>query len=143
MDESVAWQNNTVHDGFNPGSPLVPPLESKWSRDFSGSGVVSISYPLIVGGLIFVTTETNNGIRTLVVLDEHTGTTVWSADAAGAYPAYDSGKVFVVNFDGLMKAFDAATGAPLWSINLPGQFIFTSPPTAVNGVVFTGGSGGG
>src|SRR5262249_40956222 len=57
--------------------------------------------------------------------------------------AYDSGKVFVLNFDGLMKAFDAATGNLLWSVSLPGQFIFTSPPTAVNGTVFTGGAGSG
>src|SRR4029077_12525865 len=35
MDESVTWQNNRVHDGFNPASPLVPPLRLKWSHDFS------------------------------------------------------------------------------------------------------------
>src|SRR5205823_5221737 len=48
-----------------------------------------------------------------------------------------------VNFDGLMKAFSAATGILLWSVNLAGQYGFTSPPTAVNGVVFTGGAGTG
>ena len=40
--------------------------------------------------------------------------------------AYESGKVFVVNNDGLMKAFDAPTGTLLWSVLLPGQFFFTS-----------------
>jgi outer membrane protein assembly factor BamB len=40
-----------------------------------------------------------------------------------------------------MTAFDAATGTVLWSVSLPGQSFFTSPPTAVNGVVFTGGAG--
>jgi len=147
-DESVAWQNNTAHDGFDPASPLVTPLTLKWSRDLSATGVTSISYPLIARGLVFVTTatKTNYG-NILMALDESTGATIWSADVGGTYffanAAYDSGKVFVVNFDGLMKAFDAATGTLLWSVSLPNQYAFTSPPTAANGIVFTGGSGSG
>jgi outer membrane protein assembly factor BamB len=43
----------------------------------------------------------------------------------------------------LMTAFDAATGTVLWSVSLPGQSSFTSPPTAVNGVVFTCNAGTG
>ena len=39
-----------------------------------------------------------------------------------------------------MKAFDAPTGTLLWSVLLPNQFFFTSPPTAANGIVFTGGA---
>ena len=97
---------------------------------------------------MFVTITTmNNYGDTLVALDEQTGATVWSADVPGTYyfadAAYDSGKVFVVNFDGLMKAFDAASGTLQWSVSLPGQYAFTSPPTAVNGVVFVGGAGEG
>jgi outer membrane protein assembly factor BamB len=149
IDESVAWQNNTVHDGYDPASPLVPPLRLRWSRDFSANGVDIISYPLIAGGMVFVTTANTNGNygNTLWALDENTGMTIWSADLPGTYffadAAYDSGKVFVVNFDGLMKAFDAASGTLLWSVSLPGQYAFTSPPTAVDGVVFTGGAGSG
>jgi outer membrane protein assembly factor BamB len=147
-DRSVTWQNNPTHDGFNPASPIVPPLRLKWTRDLSSSGVTSISYPLIAQGLIFVTTATQNNYGAkLIALDEHTGATVWSANVGGTYffadAAYDSGKVFVVNFDGLMKAFDAPTGTLLWSANLPGQYAFTSAPTAVNGVVFEGGAGSG
>ena len=41
-DQSVTWQNNPVHDGFDPASPLAPPLTLKWTRDFSASGVTSI-----------------------------------------------------------------------------------------------------
>src|SRR5437588_1126715 len=50
-DESVAWQNNTAHDGYDPASPLVTPLSLRWTHDFSGSGVGTISYPLIAQGL--------------------------------------------------------------------------------------------
>jgi outer membrane protein assembly factor BamB len=147
-DRSVTWQNNPTHDGFDPASPLVPPLSLKWSRDFSASGVVSISYPLIAQGMVFVTTTTENNYGdTLVALNEHTGTTIWSANIPGTYyfanAAYDSGKVFVVNFDGLMKAFNAANGTLLWSVELPDQYAFTSPPTAANGIVFVGGAGSG
>jgi outer membrane protein assembly factor BamB len=146
-DRSVTWQNNPTHDGFDPASSLVPPLRLKWTRDFTASGVQSISYPLIAQGFVFVTTETTNQNGKLIVLNEHTGATIWSANIGGTYgvgyAAYDSGKVFVVNHDGLMKAFDAANGTLLWSVNLPGQYSFTSPPTAVNGIVYTGGAGGG
>lgn len=148
-DESVTWQNNPVHDGLNAASPIAPPLEMKWSRDFSGSGVDTISYPLIAGGMVFVTTANTNANygNTLWALDENTGMTIWSVDLPGTYffadAAYDFGKVFVVNFDGLMKAFDAATGTLLWSVNLPDQYAFTSAPTAVNGIVFIGGAGSG
>jgi len=142
----VAWQNNTVHDGFDPASPLVPPLALKWSRDLSASGVTSISYPLIAQGLVFVTTATANFDNALLALDERTGATIWSVSLGGtnfANAAYDSGKVFVVNGDGLMQAFDAVTGTLVWSVSLPGQYSFTSPPTAADGIVFTGGAGSG
>ena len=76
-DESVTWQNNPVHDGLNSASSLVPPLELKWSRDFSASGVVSISYPLIAQGFVFVTTTTSNNTNALVAVDEGSGATIW------------------------------------------------------------------
>jgi outer membrane protein assembly factor BamB len=141
-DQSVAWQNNPTHDGFDPASHLVPPLTLKWSRDLSANGVTFISYPLIAQGLVFVTVTTNRG-KALMALDEHTGTTVWSANLSGTWgfvnAAYDSGKVFAVNYDGLLKAFDAATGALLWSANVGSNCI--SPPTAENGIVFISSGG--
>lgn len=76
-----------------------------------------------------------------------TGATVWSQPISGIYfwsnAAYDAGRVFVVNADGLLRAFDAATGTLAWSMQLPGQSSFSSPPTAAGGVVYTGGAGSG
>ena len=105
--------------------------------------MTSISYPLIAQGLVFVTTVTDQA-ESLMALDEQTGATIWSADGNGLYgfanAAYDAGRVFVVNYDGLLKAFDASTGTLYWSVDLADQFgNFTSPPTAVNGIVFTSG----
>jgi outer membrane protein assembly factor BamB len=55
--------------------------------------------------------------------------------------AYDNGTVFVLNFDGLLQSFDANTGTPGWSVQLPVQWDFTSPLTASNGVVYALGQG--
>jgi outer membrane protein assembly factor BamB len=151
-DQSVTWQNDSLHDGNDPSSPLLTPLTLKWKYDFTSTGVDSISYPLITHGLVIVTTvstytTSSYPAKSLVAFDEATGVQKWSANLTGTYgfvnAAYDAGKVFVVNFDGLLQAFDAATGTPLWSVNLPGQYAFTSPPTAANGMVFVGGAGSG
>jgi outer membrane protein assembly factor BamB len=147
-DESVAFQNNVVHDGSDPASPLVTPLTLKWRRNFSASGVSLISYPLIAQGRVFVTTTTSgpSGIEKLMALDARTGSTLWSANVNGSFgfanAAYDSGRVFVVNYDGLAKAFDAATGTLLWSLVLPYPTLgCDAPPIAVNGRVYISGFG--
>jgi outer membrane protein assembly factor BamB len=145
-DEAVAWQHNIVHDGYDPASSLVTPLTLKWRRNLAASGVTSISYPLIAEGRVFVTTSTGytTHIQKLMALDARTGDTIWSANISSYFPfanaAYDSGKVLVVNSYGTVTAFDAATGAMLWSIVLPDGSLFTSPPTAANGIVYTGGA---
>src|SRR5262249_23980939 len=57
--------------------------------------------------------------------------------------AYDGGRVFALNYDGLLQAVDARTGAGEWATDLPGQYSFTSPPTARGGIVYTAGAGSG
>ena len=84
----------------------------------------------------------------LYALNESNGSVVWGPVAIpGTYNraghAYDHGKVFVVNFDGMLRSFDAATGVAGWARQLPGQYAFSAPPTAVNGVVYVGGAGSG
>jgi outer membrane protein assembly factor BamB len=143
--EAVAYQIGVSHDGFSGDTTIVPPLTLQWSRNFAGP----VSYPLIAQGKVFVTVADNGGSygTTLYALAQATGATLWSQPISGTYfwsnAAYDAGRVFVVNFDGLMRAFDAASGTPEWSTQLPGQFAFSSPPTASGGVVYTGGAGTG
>jgi outer membrane protein assembly factor BamB len=57
--------------------------------------------------------------------------------------AYDGGRVFAVNFDGRLRAIDAATGATAWEVSLPGQRAFSSSPSALSGTVYVGGAGTG
>lgn len=151
-DQSVTLQNNVQHDGNDPNSPLTPPLTLKWQKDLSAIGVTSISYPLIAEGRIIVTTQSNSGsgsdfTKAVIAFDEETGRQVWLVNMSGTYgflsAAYDSGKVFTINFDGLMHALDAASGKELWSVKLPNQYAFSSAPTAFNGLVFVGGAGSG
>lgn len=144
-DQSVTFQNNVRHDGNDPISPLVPPLTLGWKNDLTSSGVTSISYPLIAHGRVIVTTSNNSGNKSVTAFDETNGKQLWSASMSGTYDfinaAYDAEKVFVINFDGLMRALDAASGTLIWSVQLPGKYACSSPPTAVDGLVFVDGGG--
>ncbi len=141
---AVAYQIGISHDGYSADRSIKAPLTKKWSVSFSGG----ISYPLIVGGKVFVTVASNSGYgTTLYALDKDTGATIWAQAISGTYywsnAAYDAGQVFVVNEDGVMSAFSATTGTLNWSEQLPGQYSFSSPPTASKGVVYVGGAGSG
>ncbi len=143
-DQAVAYQLDPAHDGDQTGNPITAPLSQAWSISLPGS----ISYPLIVNGVVYVTARKASGYgTTLYALDQATGATLWSHFLGGTYDwsglAYDNGQVFTVNFDGDLTAFDATTGAVNWTISLPGQHQFTSPPTAIDGYVYTGGAGTG
>ncbi len=149
LSQSVAYQIDYAHSGraVFAGSLSFPGTPT-WSVTLNGA----ISYPLIVDGMVFVTTSPGEsyGYGTfLYALDGQTGNIVWGPKSIpGTYfwsgLAYDHGKIFVVNFDGLLRSFDAVTGQAFWSKQLPGQYSFHAPPTAVNGVIYvTGGGTGG
>lgn len=141
----VGYQQSATHDGNQPDGMLVPPLANQWQRNLGGP----VSYPVIANGVAYVTVANVNAYGTkLYALDASTGDTVWGpVDLGGTYSfsavTYDAGAVFALNYNGILRAFDAATGVSLWTIQLPGQYAFTSPPTALNGLVYTGGAGSG
>lgn len=147
--QAVAYQIDVAHSGVQTDAALSPPFARRWRVTLSGQ----ISYPLIAEGKVFVTAGDNNtGTPSLYALDQATGQTVWSRALPVYRPwanaAYDAGKIFVVGNNnpaqfnsGVMLAYSAATGELLWTSQLFGQYMFTSPPTAANGVVYTGGAG--
>jgi len=142
--QSVAYQIDPAHDGQAQVRHLNPPFKQVWSVDLGAP----VSYPLIADGRVFVTVANSEGYGTqLYALDRVSGAKLWHKAISGTYlwsnAAYENGQVFVVNFDGLLKAFDAATGNLDWSVQLPGQYAFSAPPTASGGQVFVGGAGSG
>lgn len=144
-DQAVAYQNDYAHDGSQPGDTLRPPFSKRWWVDLGGQ----LSYPLIAGGRVFVVGNSyghGTGAR-LFALDAATGRLLWTHDLGsdpngvsyGAGIAYDGGRVFATDrTDGVMRAFDAASGSLLWE-SAP-DVIFAgnipTPPTAVAGTVY-------
>jgi outer membrane protein assembly factor BamB len=129
--QAVAYQINPAHTG-SQFDTVNPPLSQRWSRDLGSP----VSYPLIAGGKIFVLAGTN-----LYALNATNGATVWGPIDIGLTPrglAYDSGRVFAINRNGLLRGFDATTGTQVWTRQLSGQ-AFTSPPTATGGTVYVSG----
>ncbi len=140
-----AYQINPAHNGAIALANFEPGLKTKWSVDLGNT----VSYPVVGEHKVFVTTTKGAAYGTkLYALDAATGQIAWGpVDIPGTYSfsnaAYDNGKVFVINYNGVMQAFDASNGALLWSKQMPGQYSFTSPPSALNGIVYTGGAGSG
>lgn len=148
---ATALQINSAHDGATTFTNVSLPPESKWTASFPNP----IAYPLIAEGKVFAistvgTSRLTNSSSEISALSQATGTTVWGpvVVAGAASAAYDDGKLFVVRansggLSGTLQALDAGTGTTLWSTQLAEQWIFSSPPTARDGLVFVAGSGSG
>ncbi len=139
---SVAYQLTPSHSGSIQLKRLQFPLKKQWTQSLGGQ----VSYPLVANNTVYVTAAatTPNGSE-LYALDLKTGKTLWKVAIAGDFnwsnATYDRGAVFVFNDEGVLMAFDAKSGAQLWSKNMPSSTF--SPPTASGGSVFVGGGFGG
>lgn len=142
QDQARNYQINETHTGSSSSPGLTPPLKQKWSVNFGQP----ISYPLIADGKVFVTVSNAGASGTkLYALNAADGTTVWSYALGGTYSnwsglCYENGRVFAVNYDGLLRAFDAATGSIVWSRQFPAQYSFNSAPTVFQGVIYVVGA---
>ena len=144
-DTAVAYQVNIAHDGIQTDVTLAPPYTKAWQVTLPGA----VSYPIIAQSLVIVTADDATNIPTLYAFNQLNGQLVWSQPLPYPQPfsypwanaAYDNGKVFAVGSAGIMSAFDAASGSALWSVQLPNEYLFSSPPTAAGGVVYTNGAG--
>ncbi|HEY6009755.1 MAG TPA: PQQ-binding-like beta-propeller repeat protein, partial [Geobacteraceae bacterium] len=146
--KAVTFQGDVAHTGRAVfGLPLAFQVAPSWQLTFPDK----VSYPIVANGLAYVIVRGSAsgayGTR-LYALDLASGNTVWGPVAIGgtfywAAQAYENGTLFVINFDGLLRAFDAVGGTLKWSTQLPGQYSFSAAPTAQNGVVYVGGSGSG
>lgn len=140
---ATAYHVNTRHDGMQIDN-LTPPLSHKWTKTLAGTA----SYPLIAGGKIFVTAVTSQGAGLLYAFDIATSKTAWGPIDLGsssnfAAATYDSGRIFTLNGAGILQAFSAMNGSLLWTTQITSQYSFSSPPTALNGLIYTGAAGSG
>jgi len=141
-DQAVAMGVDVAHSGFAADSTLTPPLVLKWRRTFPGY----VSFPLMAEGKDLATAGRSKGFQPYgtyqYALDAATGQTPWRRTIPGILhwsgAAYDSGKIFVLNDDRLLSAFDAATGSTLWRVS-PESADATYPPTAAGGIVYVNG----
>lgn len=140
------YQVNPRHDGKAPGTIAASPTV-QWTKTFDDR----LTYPIVGNGRVFAAVAGNGsggyGTR-LYAYDAATGDQMWGPVAiSGTYfivgLSYEDHKVFAITFDGQLMAFDEATGAQKWSVDLPGQYSFTSAPTSYRGVLYTGGAGSG
>jgi outer membrane protein assembly factor BamB len=136
-------QIDATHTGSITTAHLAPPLKQRWVFDFGQD----ISYPLIADGKVFVTVSNAGSGTTLFALDAANGGLLWFFDLSGSFRwsglCYENGRVFAVNGSGLLRAFDGTSGNVIWQVQLPGQSVFSGPPTVSQGVIYVGGAGSG
>src|ERR1043165_6586064 len=139
---SVGYQVDAAHGGtLRFGTGFKPPLTLKWTRDLG----LNVSYPIVVRGLVYVTTGCPDGgpySGQVVALDLATGETVWHKDYDVTYcwlnSTYDAGHLFVLGFDGVLRKFSRA-GDLLWTVQFAdtyGPVSAATLPTASDGQVF-------
>ena len=122
---SVAAAGAEVVDSFPPDGPPV-----LWVRDL-GQGYSGITAG---GGRVYTQAQTLTGGQALLCLDAETGGTLWRHRYAAAYepaglypgprstPVLSGDRVFFTTPDGTASCLDAATGEPVWAVNLFERF---------------------
>ncbi len=148
----VAWKTTLSNSGSSGTSPTVIG-EVLYIADNTGSiralnaltGAVEWTYSdygaLNAGSLAVAdhVVYAGSGVHgNLIALDAATGTLRWSSHAGQieSAPVVANGVVYAASLDHSLYAFDAITGAKLWSYATH-DLLFGSP-TVVNGVVYQG-----
>jgi outer membrane protein assembly factor BamB len=138
-DEATNYAIDPAHDNAQPNDTVTSPLLPLWSATFGGT----VSYPLVVNGLVIVSADESQPNVRALSLD--TGALVWGPIAFGSvvWLAYDNGALFALDGNGNLTALDAMTGAHRWSIQIAGEPFYWSPPVAAAGTVYVNGLGTG
>jgi titin len=138
--DATAYGMNAGHTGVS-SDPVGPDWAVKWSKTEGGA----VDYPVIANGEVVVLA--GGSAPTLTAYAASTGDQLWQDAVATASlgMTYQSGRVFVQSggFSAVMSAYDITTGNLDWSASIPGQYSFSSAPTAANGIVYTDGAGSG
>ena len=152
---SPAWEGSSIYAADRNG--LVKALDADsgveiWSVNLAeNTGFLSASIPAMLSGGLTVSGEhlyvgTERG--TLIALNANDGEIAWTANAGGevlSRPEVSEGLVLVHTGNGLLQAFDTATGEQRWSLNLDTPSLSVrgeSAPAVAMGAAFVGGDNG-
>jgi outer membrane protein assembly factor BamB len=130
---------NAAHDGTQPDEAIRSPLAKRWSVNIAGA----VLYPLIANGRVYLSYA--DGKPKLAAYDLETGAVSWGplTLATTVSLAYDAGNLFGLDQNGILSAWDGATGRALWTVALTKQWSFNDPPVASGGLVYVNGLGSG
>ncbi|MGJ3348378.1 outer membrane protein assembly factor BamB [Morganella sp. Je.2.23] len=152
---SPAWEGSSIYAADRNG--LVKALDADsgveiWSVNLAEkTGFLSAGIPAMLSGGLTVSGEhlyvgTERG--TLIALNANDGEIAWTANAGGevlSRPEVSEGLVLVHTGNGLLQAFDTATGEQRWSLNLDTPSLSVrgeSAPAVAMGAAFVGGDNG-
>ncbi|MEK8162361.1 outer membrane protein assembly factor BamB [Morganella morganii] len=152
---SLAWEGSSVYAADRNG--LVKALDTDsgveiWSVNLAEkTGFLSADIPAMLSGGLTVSGEhvyvgTERG--TLIALNANDGEIAWTANAGGevlSRPEVSDGLVLVHTGNGLLQAFDTASGEQRWSLNLDTPSLSVrgeSAPAVAMGAAFVGGDNG-
>lgn len=152
---SPAWEGSSVYAADRNG--LVKALDTDsgveiWSVNLAEkTGFLSADIPAMLSGGLTVSGEhvyvgTERG--TLIALNANDGEIAWIANAGGevlSRPEVSDGLVLVHTGNGLLQAFDTASGEQRWSLNLDTPSLSVrgeSAPAVAMGAAFVGGDNG-
>lgn len=143
--DATTYQQDPAHDGDALGATITASLHQAWQSATPANS--TFLYPVIGGGRVFgVTADPSHSVS---AFDLATGAALWGPNAASVPTlsrtiAYDGQHLFAVSEEGLLTAYDAATGNVTWTVQL-GDGIgggFAAAPTASDGVLYIDGSQG-
>jgi len=137
--------NGPQHTGFST-EKLKPPFKLKWNVQFQPERLYPAMQPVIVGGRIFLGTESGNfyclnaadGKRLWkfpAAAEEHVGPILHSAGVEG-------GRVFFASMDGCVYAVEAETGKLAWKFDAKMRTGFSAAVLLAEGRVFAPNRGG-
>lgn len=146
----TTYQGNAAHTGYVPLNLDVGKFRKVWESVLKEG--VSLQQVTAADGMVFVSQDGYFTGQDFIVVNALDGKTKWQLTFNDIYSvnpaAYDDGKVYfqTVNNDGdtWLRAYEAATGSPIFQAPFGAQWENYSAPTIVDHTVYmNGGSYGG
>jgi outer membrane protein assembly factor BamB len=138
---ATAYQVTPAHNALIKfAGTWGPQLKTAWTATLDGTPGSSLFAEKSVYALV------SGSPDELVRINAATGQVIWKYSTGSNSSegiAYDKGELFSVNSSGTLTAFAAGSGKMLWTVALPGQYAFSSAPSALDGIVYVGGAGDG